>query len=149
MKNSIRAISCIDKRVFQMSATIPQTLFYSFSKIFHHLSSHLLRDCWDFSLFLCFSYSMVLGLEIKFYLWDIPMESNYKQRDQVNARPWNNTAKRNDVLSRRFSQNTHWCPCHFCEPDLLHREFDLSSAWFQQVVVAFHTARAASFRKFV
>jgi len=51
LENSGRVILSFENYVTQMSPTLSQTLFQSYSKIFHHPTSHLLRDRRDF--FLC------------------------------------------------------------------------------------------------
>ena len=51
MENSIHAILSFEKYVTQMSSTISQTVLQSYSKIFHHPTSHLLRDRRDFFLY--------------------------------------------------------------------------------------------------
>ena len=44
LENSVHAILSFEKFVTQMSPTISQKLFQSYSKIFYHPTSHLLRD---------------------------------------------------------------------------------------------------------
>jgi len=51
LENSVHAIWTFEKYVTQMSPTISQTLLQSYSKIFHHVTSHLLRDRRDFFLY--------------------------------------------------------------------------------------------------
>lgn len=45
------AILCFARCVTRMSPTIFQTLLQASSKVFHHSTSHLLRDCCDFFLY--------------------------------------------------------------------------------------------------
>ena len=54
LENSVHAILSFEKYGTQISPTISQTLLQSYSKIFHHPTSHLLRDRCDFFL-LCFA----------------------------------------------------------------------------------------------
>ena len=51
LENSVYAVLSFEKYVIQMSPTISQTLFQSYSKIFHHPTSHPLRDRRDFYLY--------------------------------------------------------------------------------------------------
>jgi hypothetical protein len=51
LEKSVHAILSFEKYVTQIPSTISQTLFQSYSKIFHHPTSHLLRDHRDFFLY--------------------------------------------------------------------------------------------------
>ena len=51
LENSVHAILSSERYVTQMSPTVSETLLQSYSKIFHHPTSHLLRDCRDFFLY--------------------------------------------------------------------------------------------------
>ena len=51
LENSVHAILSFEKYITQMSPIISQTLLQSYSKIFHHRTSHLHRDSRDFFLY--------------------------------------------------------------------------------------------------
>jgi hypothetical protein len=90
--------------ITQTLPTISQTLLQSFSKIFHHLTGHLLQGCCDFFFRLCFSPSMVLHLEMQTFFWDTPMKATTGGDIRWTHRPWNITTKRNDMLWKHFSR---------------------------------------------